>query len=276
MRFDPRSKRFEPALGGESAFYAEPSPDGRWLAWVRYPEGTLWKSRPDGSERLQLTTPPRAAHLPRWSPDGKRLVFASWPNPSQQDGEIRTVAADGSETEMIARPTAPGQGYWDASWLTDGSIVFSHLRVSGPRGLLRFDPRTRQLAPISGAASMMYPKCSPQGDLLAVAFDETGRSSWKLRRHGSNEWVDLGTFPHVYPHFTRDGRSVCALSVLGLRVECLSLETRRLSLLAETFPLELARWVVVPWMGLDADDRPFVTVASGRTETLYSLDWEGP
>jgi len=77
MKVDPRTRQFAPALGGESAFYAEPSRDGRWLAWVRYPEGTLWRSRPDGSERLQLTSTPMEAHLPRWSPDGKRLVFVA-------------------------------------------------------------------------------------------------------------------------------------------------------------------------------------------------------
>lgn len=34
LRYDPERKLFEPALGGESAFCAEPAPDGEWLAWV--------------------------------------------------------------------------------------------------------------------------------------------------------------------------------------------------------------------------------------------------
>jgi Tol biopolymer transport system component len=81
MRYDPGKRAFEPALGGESAMYAEPSPHGTWLAWVRYPEGRLWRSRPDGSERLRLTSPPSRAHLPRWSPDGTRIVYSHQVDP---------------------------------------------------------------------------------------------------------------------------------------------------------------------------------------------------
>jgi hypothetical protein len=39
---------------------------------LAYPERTLWRSRADGSERLQLTFPPLMAALPRFSPDASR------------------------------------------------------------------------------------------------------------------------------------------------------------------------------------------------------------
>ena len=42
---------------------------------LSYPEGVLWRSRVDGSERLQLTVPPGYAVNPRWSPDGKKIVL---------------------------------------------------------------------------------------------------------------------------------------------------------------------------------------------------------
>ena len=51
------------------------SKDGQWVAYVSYPEGTLWKSKLDGSQRLQLSYPPLYAMLPSWSPDGKQIVF---------------------------------------------------------------------------------------------------------------------------------------------------------------------------------------------------------
>ena len=37
------------AFGGLSAEMVDPSPDGRWISYVRFPEGTLWKSRADGA-----------------------------------------------------------------------------------------------------------------------------------------------------------------------------------------------------------------------------------
>jgi Tol biopolymer transport system component len=44
------------------------SPDGKRMAYVTYPDGVLWRSRADGSERRQLTHPPsspacRSGHL---------------------------------------------------------------------------------------------------------------------------------------------------------------------------------------------------------------------
>jgi Tol biopolymer transport system component len=46
-----------------------------WTTYVSYPEGSLWRSRTDGSDRLQLTYPPIVAVLPRWSPDGTEIAF---------------------------------------------------------------------------------------------------------------------------------------------------------------------------------------------------------
>ena len=74
-RHDLKSGRFEPYLGGISAEYVSFSKDGQWVAYVSFPEGTLWRSKMDGSERLQLTYAPSQALLPRWSPDGKTIVF---------------------------------------------------------------------------------------------------------------------------------------------------------------------------------------------------------
>ena len=45
------------------------------MTYASYPEGNLWRSRADGSDRLQLTFPPLRAGLPRWSPDGKQIAF---------------------------------------------------------------------------------------------------------------------------------------------------------------------------------------------------------
>jgi Tol biopolymer transport system component len=71
VRYDIKSGQFVPFLGGISAEYFDVSKDGQWVAYVSYPEGTLWRSRADGSERLQLTFPPQFATVPHWSPDGK-------------------------------------------------------------------------------------------------------------------------------------------------------------------------------------------------------------
>jgi Tol biopolymer transport system component len=74
-RYDVKSQQFSPFLGGISAESVSFSKDGQWVAYTAYPESTLWRSKADGSQRLQLTYPPMVALLPRWSPDGKQLAF---------------------------------------------------------------------------------------------------------------------------------------------------------------------------------------------------------
>ena len=64
-----------PTFGGISAQDVGVSRDAQWVAYVAYPERTLWRSRVDGSQRLQLTSRPLQVSLPRWSPDGKQIAF---------------------------------------------------------------------------------------------------------------------------------------------------------------------------------------------------------
>jgi len=54
VRYDAKSEQFVPYLGGISAGYVELSRDEQWATYVAYPEGTLWRSKVDGTERLQL------------------------------------------------------------------------------------------------------------------------------------------------------------------------------------------------------------------------------
>src|SRR5262249_3385645 len=72
VRLESKSRQFVPYLGGISVKDLEASKDGQWVAYVSYPDGLLWRSRVDGSQRLQLTSLPMQASLPRWSRDGKR------------------------------------------------------------------------------------------------------------------------------------------------------------------------------------------------------------
>ena len=76
-RYDGKSRQFVPFLSGISADSVSFSKDGKWAAYVAYPEGTLWRSKSDGSDRLQLSSPPAYAFMPRWSPDNKQIAFVA-------------------------------------------------------------------------------------------------------------------------------------------------------------------------------------------------------
>ena len=76
------------------------SHDGKWIAYVTYPDRTLWRSRPDGRERLQLTTPPMQAFVPAWSPDDQRILFQAFAKPNQP-WKIYLMSPAGSTPELL-------------------------------------------------------------------------------------------------------------------------------------------------------------------------------
>ena len=59
VRYDAKSGELVPYMGGISASDVDFSRDGQWMTYVSLPDETLWRSKIDGSERLQLHIRPR-------------------------------------------------------------------------------------------------------------------------------------------------------------------------------------------------------------------------
>jgi Tol biopolymer transport system component len=101
MRYDWNSGQFSPFLGGISAEYVSFSRDGRWAAYVSYGDGILWRSKLGGSERLQLSYPPLYAMLPRWSPDGKKIIFFEFGSSSAKPARMYEVPPEGGSPRQL-------------------------------------------------------------------------------------------------------------------------------------------------------------------------------
>ena len=115
-RFNQKTQQFEPYLSGISADGVDFSRDGQWVTYVSYPEGSLWRSKADGSERLQLTFPPMQVFLPRWSPDQKQIVFTD--RFTAERAQNYLVSANGGTPQPVL-PEDRDEG--DPNWSPDGT-----------------------------------------------------------------------------------------------------------------------------------------------------------
>lgn len=74
VRYDPGTGQWFPYLAGLAATQVDFSRDGKWIAYLSYPDASIWRSAADGSQKLQLTAPPLKGENPRWSPDGTQIA----------------------------------------------------------------------------------------------------------------------------------------------------------------------------------------------------------
>jgi TolB protein len=110
----------------------EYSPDGKYIYYNANPTGTMqiWRMRPDGSSQEQLTFDEYHSWFPHISPDGKWMVFISFPididpnaHPSYKKVMLRLMPVAGGAPRVIAYLYG-GQGTINApSWSPDSKSI---------------------------------------------------------------------------------------------------------------------------------------------------------
>jgi eukaryotic-like serine/threonine-protein kinase len=278
LRYDAKLGRFEKYLGGASVYFVDASRDGQWLTWVSFPDGALWRGRSDGSDRLKLTSPGWVVSLPRWSPDGTRILFAGRA-PEERLLSIFEVSREGGAPELLAR-SQRRPSLWDPCWLPDGqTILYSYSGAATPEdlGIYRLDRRTRAVSVLPGTERLQYPKCSPRGDILAMEKPAKGQAvaTYWAFFVDRGRWERLGAMSIGFANWSGDGQSFTGLNGATRRIERWSRATGRVEPVADVNDIPLLTWVVVPWMGLAPDGSPMV-VRDRSTRDLYALDWDAP
>jgi Tol biopolymer transport system component len=201
---DKLSKEFVPLLGGISATHTTFSQDGKWVAYTSIPDGHLWRSRVDGSERLQLTFSPNTAYSPSWSPDGKSIAFIC--HQPGKLGQICVISAEGGSPKVLA---SGDSSFRDPSWSPDGGrLAFGTTGWplgTDERGRIEIvDLETGNISSVPGSDSIYNPHWSPDGRYLAaLSFDEKKLMLYDLHSQSWKTLVidDLGV---VFPAWTAD------------------------------------------------------------------------
>jgi eukaryotic-like serine/threonine-protein kinase len=277
LRHDSKTRQWQPAFSGISAQHLSFSKDGAWIAYADYPEPNLWRSRLDGSQRLQLTFQPMEASSCRWSPDGKRIAFTA--RVPGRSWKINTVSADGG----AAAPLMPGDAVErDPVWSPDGnSLAFMLLEgaTSGQPGrssIHILELKTGKIIKLPESDGKFSPRWSPDGRTIA-AMSYPADTLW-LFDLKSQKWQELAKgMSFAYPSFSRDGKSVYvrATSQNDPGVYRIRIADRSLEQIANLKEIQQASGTFGAWMGLDLDDSPMV-LRSFISQEIFALEWEAP
>ncbi len=275
IRLEGKSK-FSIYAPGVSAGEADFFPDGEWMVYVAHPELTLWKSKPDGSSRTQLTYAPMQAHIPRFSPDGKHIGFMA--SSSGKPWKIFVMPAEGGAPREV---TTGDHNQGDPTWMPTGdSIVFAGMpwlengSVSGPN-IHSVNLETSQITDIPGSENLFSPRCSPDGrHIAALSADSTKLMLYDTEK---KSWTQLAVARFGFENWSHDGKYLYAEDYSDkkdnfVRVSAANGNVEPLLSLKE-IPRGFDPWDF--WVGLAPDDSPLL-MRDRSTQEIYSLDVRFP
>jgi len=271
-RYDAKSRKFSAFLGGISAEYVAFSKDGQWVTYVSYREGTLWRSKVDGSERLQLTYPPMYPVLPRWSPDGKNIIFFEFALSPAKPARVYEVSAEGGSPQPLMADDPRQQ--LDPNWSPDGSkIVFSNESNDPSSAIYVFDVASRKVSDVPGSQGLYSPRWSPDGghisafsaDSVKLLLFDVQTQKWSELANGSLSWLN----------WSHDGQYVYVLDSRGknavVRIRISDHQTEQV--------VDLKNFATTGRYGgclsLAPDDSVLLLRDTG-SQDVYSVDWEAP
>jgi Tol biopolymer transport system component len=204
VKYDPYEKQFVPLVSGVSATDLDFSSDGKWVTYVAVPEGTLWRCRADGSERLQLTFAPERAALPHWSPTGKHIAYAAV-KPGKPLKISVVSPAGGSSQDILPE----GRNQIDANWSADGKrIMFGYFVHDTERLNIRIvDLKTHKTVTVPGSDGLFSPRWSPDGRYIAaLSPDFTTVMLFDFNTQKWSSWLTEPAGAVNYPVWSADSK----------------------------------------------------------------------
>jgi Tol biopolymer transport system component len=270
MRYDAKSAQFAPFLNGISAEYVAFSKDGQSVTYVSFREGTLWRSRLDGSERLQLTYPPMYPVLPRWSPDGKRIIFFEFTLGPDKPARMYEISSEGGSPHALL-PADPNQQL-DPNWSPDGSKIIFAGESNNPSSAIHIlDVATQKVSQLPGSQCLYSPRWSPDGRYVS-AFSSDSKTLL-LFDFKTQKWTDLATGSLGWLNWSHDGQYVYILDYDGMdAVVRIRISDKKIEPVVDIKNfVSTGRYGTA--LALTPDDAPLLLHDTG-SQDVYSVDWQ--
>ena len=202
------------------------SPDGKWIAfssdrnteWLGHGHGSGWEHvqelgvyvvRPDGSGLRRISTPGISAGSPKWSPDGRRIVFYEIPVEQTWDARLRPGIGPGATSQIVSVDVATGERREETSGpglkvepQFVGATAIGYLIKSGANAGVAYTEGTSAFA-----RAMRSPSWSPDGRQLVyekVDFRPTAQNTLLYSWSPDYEY----RYTDVFPTVAKDGKLV--------------------------------------------------------------------
>ena len=273
-QLEPRTLRFSSLSVDANATEATVSPDGQMVVYCDRPEGSLWRSRTDGSQRIRLTNPPLEGLSPRWSPKGEQILFTGVR--AGQARQIYILSADGGSL----RPVLPkGWEGLNADWSPDGYRIVVSMRnqkIHPQYALFLLEPTTGVLKELPDSKELSDSRWSPDGRYI-VAQDNSKRRLmlYDMRKEGWSAIASGGLLQS--PYWSVDGDSIYFQDQLDdeesvFRADVVTKKVERISGFGTILRGSAAQCL---FSGVARDGSLYIMIERGGTE-IYALDLDLP
>jgi eukaryotic-like serine/threonine-protein kinase len=282
VRHDVKTHQYVPYAGGPSAINASVSADGKWVVYTSYPDHMLWRSRPDGSERLQLTYPPLLVEFPQISPDGKKVAFGGFQR-DKRDLSLYIVDIEGGVPEKITQAGA-------MAWSPDQRFVAFNFPAPGKHQLegefLQLwvvELATKKVSSIPNSLGMYWPFWPESNTLLALqprrgkvmAYD-FGKQSWyEFANAPLGRWAPSPDRKYLYSDWVNQPEKVIVRFRLADKKLETVLDLTELRGLRGVVDEQIGALNPATWVGTTPDGSVLLTRDLG-SEEIYALKVNWP
>jgi len=276
LRIDPKTAAKTAMLAESGATDMDFSLDGQWVVYAARENGTLWKSRIDGSGKMQLTAGATGAFAPHWSPDQKEILFTGFLLDSQP--RLYVVSANGGTPKSVL----PSNNKWasvSGDWRTDGRQIVLDVQEmeSGREPDIRIlDLETAKLTKLLDSDGLIEPRWSADGRYIAalnpkkkqVFLYDCTLEKWSVLSE-ANFPAALRWSPSGDALYYQD---VDEVEESIFRVPMATRETERVVGLGDLLSTGAARGI---FTGLSPDGSVYITVDHGDVD-VYAVDLQLP